>query len=181
MTLELPRSPGLRPANVGSTVARRSYELFDGTLVVRPAPMAEHQRAVARLVQALQRHCPRTLEVLPGPIAFQPTNWRSFAPDVVVLCRSSAQPTGPQTTPPVLIAEVIDRRSRTLDRHLKPQMYASCGVDHYWLFDPAVPEFIAYRRLGQRYTEVVTVAGDERVGFKKPILAEICPAQLVAT
>src|SRR5262245_6349573 len=125
-------------------------------MIVRTAPTLEHQRAVGGLTLELQRHRPRHLEVIPGPIAFQPTQWRSLTPDIVVITRSTTRPT------PVLIGEVIDHSSRFLDRNVKPDLYAACGVDYYWLFDPMVPEFIAYRRIGDHFSELVTATGDER-------------------
>lgn len=117
-----------RLTNVG-TAARR-YELFDGMLILRTTPMIEHQRIVGRLIGELQRsrHCYR--EVIPGPMAFQPANWRSLTPDIVVLPRHQPQ------KPPVLVAEVIDHSSRFLDRNVKPDLYAACGVAHYWLSTP---------------------------------------------
>lgn len=160
--------PDFRPA----AVATRGYELFDGMLVVRAAPTIEHQRAVGRLAYELQRSCPRSVEVVPGPIAFQPTRWRSLMPDIVVASRSMSKP-------PVLIGEVIDHSSRFVDRNVKPDLYAACGVDFYWLFDPMIPEFIAYRRVDGRFRELVTATGDERVGFDKPMPVEIRPSRYV--
>jgi Uma2 family endonuclease len=151
------RSPPHQPGKLGLAEvdwARRRWELVDGMLIVRPTPLIEHQRAVARLMTALQRNCPRSLEVLPGPITFQPIGGRSFVPDLVVLARTRTTQNAPQVAPPRLIAEVTDSNSQTLDREVKPGVYASAGVDHYWLFDPDVPEFVAYRRAGDRYVEV---------------------------
>jgi Uma2 family endonuclease len=161
--------PDLRPASVPT----RGYELFDGMLIVRTAPTIVHQRAVGRLALELQRRRPSGLEVIPGPIAFQPSRWRSLTPDIVVLSRSRSP------RPPVLIGEVIDHTRRFLDRNVKPDLYAACGVDHYWLFDPMVPEFIAYRRIGDHFSELVTATGDERVGFDQPIPVEIRPSRYV--
>lgn len=168
------------PGLAGGDGTHRRYELVDGVMIVRPAPLIEHQRAVARLLSALQRNCPRSLEVLPGPIAFQPTGERVFVPDVVVLSRLRAAPNAPQTNPPRLIAEVIDSTSQFVDRNVKPAFYAAAGVDHYWLFDPDVPDFVAYKLSGDHYVEVVTATGAERVGFDKPIPVEICPHRLAS-
>ena len=79
----------------------------------------------------------------------------------------------------MLIAEVIDHSSRFLDRNVKPELYAACGVDYLWLFDPMVPEFIAYRRSGDRFSELAAATGDQRVGFEKPIPVEIRPSRFV--
>ena len=143
-------------------------------------PSASHQIAVRNLALALMKHCPRGLEVLPGPLVVRPFDERLIQPDVIVVKRTSL-PTddGPLTAPPVLIAEVIDERSRAWDRQLKPMLYAKNGIEHYWHFDPEIPEFVAYQLDGlAKYRKVVTAQGDERVGFDAPVLVEICPARL---
>jgi Uma2 family endonuclease len=143
-------------------------------------PSASHQVAVRNLALALMKHCPRGLEVLPGPLVVRPFNEHLIQPDVVVVKRASLQADdGPLTAPPVLIAEVIDERSRAWDRQLKPMLYAKNGVEHYWHFDPEIPEFVAYQMDGAaKYKKVVTAQSDERVGFDAPVLVEICPARL---
>jgi Uma2 family endonuclease len=145
-------------------------------------PSAEHQLVVRNLVVTLMKHCPRDLEVVPGPLTVWPFNEQLVQPDVIVVKRSSLQPRVGcrNATPPVLIVEVIDDRSRDWDRQLKPLLYAKTGIDHYWHLDPSVPEFVAYRmsKDSYKYEQVVTARGDERVGFDTPVLVEICPARL---
>ena len=143
-------------------------------------PSASHQFAVRNLAVALMKHCPRRLEVLPGPLVVRPFNQCLIQPDVIVVQRTSMRPDGgPLTAPPVLIAEVIDKRSRAWDRQLKPMLYAMKGIEHYWHFDPETSEFVAYQLDSvAKYKKVVTAQGDERVGFDAPVLVEICPARL---
>ena len=44
------------------------YELLDGVLVVSPSPRPVHQRAVLRVISALEPACPDSHEVLPAPV-----------------------------------------------------------------------------------------------------------------
>jgi Uma2 family endonuclease len=145
-------------------------------------PSARHQFAVRNLVRALMKNCPRSLEVLPGPLVVKPFPQHVIQPDVIVVKRKSMPgDDGPLTAPPVLIAEVIDDRSRAWDRQLKPLLYAKNDIEHYWHFDPETSEFVAYRMDGEyRYKKLVTAQGDQRVGFDAPMLVEICPARLTA-
>lgn len=145
--------------------------------MVRPAtvwerPSVVHQLVVRNLTLALMKHCPRSLEVVPGPLTVWPFDEQLIQPDVIIVKRASL------AALPVLIAEVIDDRSRDLDRQVKPTVYAKAGVEHYWHVDPRIPEFVAYRLVGDGYREVVTARGEERVGFDAPVLVEICPARL---
>jgi hypothetical protein len=61
------------------------YELFDGVLVVGPAPFVRHQRAARALFRLLDQACPAGLEVLFAPFDFQPSRKRSFQPDLLVV------------------------------------------------------------------------------------------------
>jgi Uma2 family endonuclease len=154
-------------------------EQVDGATFVQPAPVPFHQAAVLNLLWALYKPRPRSLAVLSGPLEFKPTTTRTFVPDVLMMRRASVPWFEPTITePPLLIAEVVDDASRAWDKWVKPKLYAESGVEHYWLFDPHVPEFVAYRLAGDEYKEVVTARGDERVGFDAPVLVEICPARL---
>lgn len=153
-------------------------EFIDGAAFVQPTPLLRHQRAVGNLSRALNEPRARSLEVLSW-LEFKPTDTRTFVPDILLVRRASVQRPEPVITePPLLIAEVIDDASRAWDRWVKPKLYAESGVEHYWHFDPHIPEFVAYRLNGDEYKEVVTARGDERVGFDAPVLVEICPARL---
>jgi len=78
----------------------------------------------------------------------------------------------------VLNVEILSKGSRSLDRVFKREMYATSGVDNYWIFDPQVPEFVALAREGERYVEVARVKGDERIAIERPYPVEICPAKI---
>jgi hypothetical protein len=39
-----------------------------------------------------------------------------------------------------------------------------------------VPEFVALAREGERYVEIASVKGEERVTVERPYPVEICPA-----
>ncbi|GAA0952970.1 Uma2 family endonuclease [Virgisporangium aurantiacum] len=144
-------------------------------------PSLLHQYAVRNLVVALMKHCPRSLEVLPGPLVLPPFQAQIAQPDVVVVKRASLPAgDGPLATPPVLVAEVIDDDSRAWERQFTPMLYAKNGIEHFWHFDLESSEFVAYRMNGNaaEYKKVVTARNDERVGFDAPVLVEICPARL---
>jgi Uma2 family endonuclease len=84
------------------------------------------------------------------------------------------------TAPPLLTVEVISKSSRKTDKERKRELYATSGVDNYWIFDPQVPEFVAYRRDGQKYIEVAAGKNDERITVELPYRVEICPADIAA-
>ena len=61
------------------------YELLDGTLIVSPAPVPRHQRAIVRLVLLLSAACPADHEVFVAPLDWQPDRRTSLEPDLLVV------------------------------------------------------------------------------------------------
>jgi Uma2 family endonuclease len=156
------------------------YELFDGVLVVSPSPFMPHQRAARRLFLLLHDACPPDLEVFFAPFDFQPTNKRSFQPDLMVVRTADLREDEALTQPPLLNVEILSKGSRTLDRLFKREMYATSGVDNYWIFDPRALEFVAMAREEVRYVESARAKGDERITVERPYPVEICPAEIAA-
>lgn len=155
------------------------YELFDGLLVVSPAPVPRHQRAVVELMYLLRSKCPRQLEVFVAPLDFQPTRRRSVQPDVLVARRDRIGEKNLEH-PPVLAVEVLSPSTRSKDLLLKPAVYAESGVAAFWVFDPDTPSFLAYELQDGRYVEVARATGDESASVKMPYLVTVCPADIVA-
>jgi Uma2 family endonuclease len=154
------------------------YELFDGVLVVSPSPFVPHQRAARALFRILDRVCPPDLEVFFAPFDFQPTRKRSFQPDLLVVHSTDLREDTALNSAPVLSVEILSKSSKSLDRVFKREMYARCGVDNYWIFDPKVPEFVALAREGECYVEIARTKGDERIVVDRPYRVEICPADI---
>jgi Uma2 family endonuclease len=155
------------------------YELFDGVLVVSPSPFPIHQRALQAMFLLLHEACPPELEVFVAPFDFQPTNTRSFQPDLLVVRRGDVGDWEKLTRPPVLTVEVSSDSTRSLDQVFKKSMYLTSGVDSYWIFDPRRKRFVAYEREGERYVQVADARGEERITVERPFPVEICPAEIV--
>ena len=159
------------------------YELFDGVLVVSPAPIPRHQRALLGMAVLLRDACPPELEVFVAPLDFQPNRVRSFQPDVLVVRRDRIGEKNIQH-PPVLAVEVLSKSTRTKDLILKRAMYASSGVVHSWVFDPTdgpdKPEFTAMELRDGVYRDVAHAVGDETVRVELPYPVDVCPAAIAA-
>jgi Uma2 family endonuclease len=69
------------------------YELLDGVLLVSPAPVPVHQRAIVRLAVVLDAACPpRGMEVFVAPLDWQPDLRTSLQPDVLVARDEDVEP-----------------------------------------------------------------------------------------
>jgi Uma2 family endonuclease len=156
----------------------RQYELFDGVLVVSPAPWARHQRALGAIYRMLYAACPPELEVFVAPLDFQPTDRRSFQPDVLVVRRADVQDDAPLRRPLVLAVEVLSDSTRSKDRIFKREMYATSQVPLFWIFDPKRLEFTAFELCGETYEQAVHARGEERITVERPYPVVICPAEI---
>ena len=160
------------PADLDTLGDGLRHELIGGQLLVTPAPLRNHQRAVGHLLRLLHLHCPADLEVLPGPLAFSPADGHVLLPDLLVCHRGSVSRL-------VLVVEVASPATRTTDLILKPALYAAAGVASYWLFDPEVEELTALELVDGGYVERAVVKGNEVFRADLPFGVSVVPRELV--
>jgi Uma2 family endonuclease len=153
------------------------YELFDGMLVVSPAPNIPHQRAVGACGRLLHARCPPELEAFVAPLDFQPSQRISLQPDVLVARRDSLGVKN-LTIAPVLVVEVLSDGSK--DLILKRGIYQRTGVASYWVIDPHLTTFTAFDLVEGAYRREVEVRGTESATLHLPFTVTVCPADLVA-
>ena len=156
------------------------YELFDGVLVVSPAPLAPHQRAVQAMYRLLYAACPPVMEVFVAPLDYQPTRKRSFQPDVLVVRRADVSETTPLRKPLVLAVEVLSDSTRSSDQIFKRAMYASSKVPLFWIFDPKVPRLHIFELQGKEYVEVASPIGQDRLALDAPFPVTVCASEIAA-
>jgi Uma2 family endonuclease len=117
----------------------RRYELFEGGLIVSPAPTTHHQSTVlnlAMIVGGFLREKDRgKLFVAPCDVYFSDDT--VVEPDLLVVAqdRLSIVKNDYIEGAPDLIVEVISPTSEERDRGYKFKLYAEQGVKEYWLAD----------------------------------------------
>lgn len=114
-------------------------ELWDGELVMSPAPSFFHQTIVARFYKLLdgwvERH--RLGQTATAPVDMVLTARRAVQPDVVFIASARSGIVGERIEGPAdLVAEVLSPGSRRRDRLDKRDLYEQHGVKEYWLIDP---------------------------------------------
>ena len=118
------------------------YEVVEGALVVDPSPRLRHQEVVGDVYTALRAAAPPHLLVLPGPVDVVLPDGDVLVPDVLVVRRDDL-PARAALRPPALVVEVLSPSRRFHDLVTKREMYARCGVPHYWVVDPDAPGLLA--------------------------------------
>jgi Uma2 family endonuclease len=154
------------------------YELADGVLLVSPAPRPRHQVVVGKLHLLLEAACPPELQVFLAPLDYQPTNRRSFQPDLLVVRRTDVGELN-IVAPLLLAVEVLSPSTRSKDLLLKRGMYEQSGVASYWIVDPDEPSVTALQLRDGCYVEAGRVAGDEVLALDLPYPVRLCPQALL--
>jgi Uma2 family endonuclease len=114
-------------------------ELWDGELVMSPAPSFFHQQIVDRFHDYLKAFVrARQLgQTGVAPLDMVLTNTRATQPDVVFISNERLDIIKTRLMDAAdLVAEVISPNSRRRDRIDKRDLYEQHGVKEYWLIDP---------------------------------------------
>ncbi|MFF7328923.1 Uma2 family endonuclease [Streptomyces sp. NPDC008150] len=159
------------------------YELLGESLVMSPAPGIRHQRASFRLHVALEtaaRVAGAAVEVLEGVNVVLHSGL--VVPDVVVADAGATadDPVNLDVDAVQLVVELVSPGNSTMDRKVKPLLYAEAAVPHFWRleFAPA-PLLVAYELQGGRYVERTTALAGATTRLTAPFPVEIDPAGLV--
>ena len=119
--------------------SNQPMELWDGELIMAPAPSFYQQEVVARFYDGLkrwvaQRHLGR---VVFTPIDMILTSRRVTQPDVLFISNERRHIIQDRVRGAAdMVAEVISPESRRRDRIEKRDLYEQHGVREYWIIDP---------------------------------------------
>ncbi|MEH2288716.1 Uma2 family endonuclease [Nostoc sp.] len=129
------------------------YEIIDGELFVTRAPHWGHQKAIGNIYAELRTWSLSTGlgEAVPNPgIIF--TDADNVIPDVVWISKERLvillDNEGHLTGAPELVVEVLSPgvQNERRDREIKLKLYASRGVQEYWILNWQLQQVEVYRR-----------------------------------
>lgn len=142
--VEAARPPGRRIWTYAELVAElpetnQPCELWEGNLIMSPAPSFFHQEVAFRLQRVLYDWVtPRKLgRVVGAPIDMVLSPHRVVRPDVVFIANERLSIIQDAIQGPAdLVAEVVSLGGRNRDRIEKRDLYEQYGVREYWILDP---------------------------------------------
>jgi Uma2 family endonuclease len=136
----------------------RRYEILDGDLYMSPSPGWSHQYAVGALYTVLRQHVMkfRLGEVVVAPFDVILGKHNIVEPDIMFVSkrRLSIFTEKHIKGAPDLLVEVVSPSDPERDIRDKRNIYARCGVDHYWIVDPIDQTLIELSRKDQAYSVI---------------------------
>ncbi len=153
-------------------------ELWDGEIIMSPAPSYYHQKIVFRFSRALydwvSKH--QLGDVVTSPVDMVLSPHRVMQPDVVLISKERLGIVTKTINGPVdLAAEIISLDHRHRDRIEKRDLYEQYGVKEYWLIDPEARTVDVLHLESGRYQLVMrctpgqTAASKLLPGFEIPV------------
>jgi Uma2 family endonuclease len=134
------------------------YEILDGDLYMSPSPVPQHQRVVLNLGALLSDHARRNRlgQVFIAPLDVILDEHNIVEPDVIFVStgRSAIITEKNIRGAPDLLVEVLSPSTSKRDTADKRNIYARCGVDHYWIIDPAARTILELNRIETAYAVV---------------------------
>ncbi|MBA2532600.1 MAG: Uma2 family endonuclease [Nocardioidaceae bacterium] len=153
------------------------YELIDGTLIVTPAPSAQHQTAVLELAVLLRARSPGELQVFISPFDVALAVDTIMQPDLLVARRADVTEHNLPTAP-VLAVEVLSPSTHRMDVTLKRARFEAARCPSYWVIDADEPSLTVWQLRKRAYEQVGHVVGEAVFNAEQPFAIDIRPVDL---
>jgi Uma2 family endonuclease len=162
---------------IGETSER--IELFDGSILVSPAPTPRHQDVSHLLHLALRGPATAVGLRVYEAVNLRLRTGRITIPDVVIIDPVDRRKSIIDVPACHLVCEIVSPSNPAADRVLKMHYYAQAGIPWYLLVDPE-PEIMLtlYRLEGDKYIEVAGGVPGESITLTEPVRVTIDPADL---
>lgn len=154
-------------------------ELFDGSLIVTPAPSGRHQTVARRIANAIEPGATAAgLEIVEA-VNLRLRTGRVLIPDLIVTTDLDQATFDADEVS--LVGEVVSPSNAVTDRVLKPALYAAAGIPWYLIAEPVHDgvDLMLYRLEGDNYVEHAVAKGNEVLRISEPFRAELDPAALL--
>jgi Uma2 family endonuclease len=177
--------PGVPPFTVDDLLKfpddGNRYELFNGSLLVSPAPTSLHQLAITYAMDILLRAAPPDLVPL-TTINLRVTDKDFFIPDVAVVSKDAARTVGLMFSPHHirLAVEIVSPSTKLRDRALKTETYAAAGISTYWRIElDEGPTVYVHELDGESYPTPTAYKAGTAVSLTTPYPLTFDPGDLI--
>ncbi|WP_239137998.1 Uma2 family endonuclease [Actinoplanes regularis] len=162
---------------IGETPER--IELFDGGLLVTPAPTPDHQYVSGELKVLFRTAARRAglFELEAVNVRLQPN--RIPIPDLVITREIDFREPVIDASSVLLVCEIISPSNADNDRVIKMQYYATAGIPWYLLVDPVSGELLLYKISDGKYELHASAEPGVPLRLTDPVTVTIDPAELL--
>jgi len=132
-------------------------ELVYGKIVASPSPSYDHSYTDRQLSHILIGHIEdNDLGALVGDVDTIFDQFNVRRPDIIFIAKHRLHLIKGHGIPiiPDLCVEILSPGSATTDQTEKFDLYASSGLQHYWIVDPKGHTFEAFKLTGKKYRRV---------------------------
>jgi len=157
------------------------FEVYEGgVLVVSPAPGVGHQRASYWLHRALAQAAGTDAEVLEAVNVSLPGG-KLLVPDIVVVTAGAIDENTTRIPSDAVLAvvEIVSPSTVSIDRAVKPAMYAEAGIPVYWRVElHQTPTIVACTLRRRNYVTHTTLTAGTTGRITRPFPVVLDPAHL---
>lgn len=160
------------------------FEVYEGgVLVVSPAPGVGHQRAsywLHRVLADAAAAAGADVEVLEAVNVALPGG-KLLVPDVVVVAAEAVDRATVRIPCEAIraVVEVVSPSTVSMDRAIKPGMYAEALIPVYWRVElQGVPRIVVCSLSHGRYVTRATLTAGTRARVTRPFAVELDPADM---
>jgi len=145
----------------------RQYELYDGEVMVVPAPFPGHQRVTSNVAALLRDYAKTTGGLaLFAPLDIVLSEHNVVQPDVVFFSRERrhlVKDWEVTRAAPDLAVEVLSKSTESRDRGRKMDLLARFGVPECWIVDPAKNTLEIHVLRGTAYEPTVIARANQTI------------------
>ena len=152
-------------------------ELFDGSLLVTPAPTPRHQHISRKLANALDTSHGDLYVVEAVNVRLQAG--RIPIPDIVITSMIDFDAPIIDADVVQLVCEIVSPSNASADKVLKMHHYAAAGIPWYLLVEQETGALHLYRLEGNHYVEHSVTHAGQLLRLKEPLEATIAPEDLL--
>jgi len=153
-------------------------ELFDGSLLVSPAPTPEHQGLSFLLAHAFYGPASAAGLRVYEAVNVRLKRGRIPIPDLVLV--SDIDPRAPvvESSAVQLISEILSPSNASTDRVLKMHHYAEAGIPWYLIVAPDPIALSLFRLDGDHYVLAAEAQPGQPLHMTEPVVLSLDPAEL---
>jgi Uma2 family endonuclease len=158
---------------------RDRVELFDGSILMTPAPTPRHQHISSELKFALRGAAREAGLFIHEAVNVRLRPGRILIPDLALTSPIDFDVAVVDAEAVQLVCEIVSPSNAATDKVLKMHHYAVAGVPWYLLVEQETGALHLYRLVGDRYKEQSVTRAGEALELAEPVKATISPTDLL--